>query len=206
MQCTRWRILRLIPDVSSTTADEITKAERDLHFILETLDSETAFVFHKVEAGFCSKSCFSQLDLRFSVQSEAKRKVALKFNTLFKVEAKPEFTEALRFIRHCRGKPWPCFKADPDFKHSEKTLMLDITSEILAPLCTEVILENRYKADLSSFLSRRPRLAELSATLVCSDIGIGSIDTWHGTPDVRVRGGGHFVKRRAEDTTQSRGN
>ena len=176
-------------------ADEVTKAKRALHFTLERIDSETAFVLHQVEPMFCPKTCFSDLDLRLTVHSDDERKVSLNFDKLFKVETKPEFNEAINFIHRCRQKPWPCFNANPD---SEKSVMLDISSEILAPLCTEVILEKRYKADLSSYLSRRPMLA--TATLECSDIGIGSINTWHGTPDVRVRGGGvHFVHRKGEE-------
>ena len=61
--------------------------------------------------------------------------------------------------------------------------MIEICSQILAALCTEVILESRYKTPLSS---GRP----MPASITCSHIGIGSNATWHGTPDARVRGGG----------------
>ena len=64
--------------------------------------------------------------------------------------------------------------------------MIEICSQILAALCTEVILESRYKTPLSS---GRP----MPASITCSHIGIGSNATWHGTPDARVRGGGGGV-------------
>ena len=85
----------------STTADEVTKAERALHFTLERIDSETAFVLHQVEPMFCPKTCFSDLDLRLS---DDERKVALNFYKLFKVETKPEFNEAVNFIHRCRHR------------------------------------------------------------------------------------------------------
>ena len=47
------------------------------------------------------------------------------------------------------------------------------------PLCSEVLLESRYASIL-----KRHRLPELQV----GDIGLGSVDTWHGTPDARLRG------------------
>ena len=45
------------------------------------------------------------------------------------------------------------------------------------PLCNEVILESRYTTRIS-------QIPELQV----SDIGLGSLHTWHGTPDARIRG------------------
>jgi len=55
--------------------------------------------------------------------------------------------------------------------------MLSVASEILAPLCKEVIMEKRYWDVLHQ-----------AAPVVWGEIGMGTIHTWHGTPDVRVRG------------------
>jgi len=61
--------------------------------------------------------------------------------------------------------------------------MLSVASEILAPLCKEVIMEKRYRDVLHQ-----------AAPVVWGEIGMGTIHTWHGTPDVRVRGS-EFVCR-----------
>lgn len=50
---------------------------------------------------------------------------------------------------------WPCrhfldcVHKSSDFKESEKTIVVDVCSNILVPLCNEVILERRYREDLA---------------------------------------------------------
>ena len=56
--------------------------------------------------------------------------------------------------------------------------MLNVSSKILVPLCREVVLESSYGEILGE---------QMTTELNCGDIGMGSVDTWHGTPDVRVR-------------------
>jgi hypothetical protein len=70
----------------------------------------------------------------------------------------------------------------PDFKESEKSILLDVCSDILVPLCNEVILEWKYREDLAK-MPQRP------STLTYGHLGLGTSDTWHGTPDIRVRAG-----------------
>ena len=98
---------------------------------------------------------------------------ALRFDSLFNVDVKP-FRETLEFIGTSRRHPWP---PDPTFKPSEKEVLFNIASEILVPLCKEVVLEKRAQATLSSYLSRRqsPPL-----NLRCADLGLGTVKTWHG--------------------------
>lgn len=99
---------------------------------------------------------------------------ALKFDDLFKVEAMgSEFDAAITFIRNCRSRPWPVSRVN----ETEKTVMIDIASHILVNLCHEVTLEKRYRADTATM-----------PALTTSVLGLGSIKTWHGTPDVQVRG------------------
>ena len=80
-------------------------------------------------------------------------------------------------------------------KLTEKGVLLDIASTILLPLCSEVVLEKRYKAELA----KMPRPPELS----CADIGLGSVDTWHGTPDLRVRGVEFLNRKVTEEAADS---
>ena len=133
------------------------------------------------------------MEFALGAHTDGERQLALKFNTLFKVEAKPEFGEALKFIHTSKKHLWPLFHPDPTFKQSGKNLMLSVSSEILVPLCKEVILEKGYEADLS--FHKRPMIAGMQ----CSDIGMGTLNTWHGTPDLRVRGEGYFVREKVEE-------
>ena len=61
--------------------------------------------------------------------------------------------------------------------------MVDIATKILQRLCIDVTLERRYKSSLPSFVTG----------VKCEDIGIGSVTTWHGSPDGHVRGGASTV-------------
>ena len=56
--------------------------------------------------------------------------------------------------------------------------MLDISSQILLPLsrANEVIVDKRYRG------VKKPD------GLRCDCLGLGSMSTWHGTPDMRVKG------------------
>ena len=73
---------------------------------------------------------------------ELENAATLHFDTLFKVK-NPEFDPALEFIlHHCRRKLWPPYNLE---KQNEQGVMIEICSQILAPLCTEVTLESRYK-------------------------------------------------------------
>ena len=73
--------------------------------------------------------------------------------------------------------------------------MFNIASNILVPLCEEVLLEKRAQGTLSSYLSRRP---SPPLNLRCADLGLGTVHTWHGIPDLRV-GGIEFVCRNVEE-------
>ena len=152
-----------------------------------------------MEDSFSSNATFSRLNLTLGAHNNGLRRIALSFNSLFKVEAKSaEFQGAVQFIHSCENQLWPPFHADPDFKLTETSVMLDICSKILAPLCTNVIMEKRYRTPLSLYLDRTPVPTN---NLQCGNIGIGTIGTWHGTPDVQVRGGVNFVCGKREEAS-----
>ena len=156
------------------------RVERSLDFALQRVNKNISFVLHKVTSGFCPHVSFSRCEFDLAVHDiELESAATLHFDTLFNVK-NPEFDPALEFIlHHCRRKLWPPYNLE---KQNEQGVMIEICSQILAPLCTEVTLESRYKTPLSS---GRP----MPASITCSHIGIGSNVTWHGTPDARVRGG-----------------
>ena len=154
-----------------------TRTRQDLFYILENLNATTAFVFHQVSCPFCPVGPFSALGSTLSLKvhlSGGVSQAALKFDDLFKVEAMgSEFDAAIKFIRNCRSRPWPVSRVN----ETEKTVMLDIASHILVKLCLEVTLEKRYSAATATMPG-----------LTTSRLGLGSNKTWHGTPDVQVRG------------------
>ena len=104
--------------------------------------------------------------------------MAIRVKDLFKVEAVNSGTSALEFIAHSRKKIWPPFYPSTT-KPKETDIMISLSTQIFVPLCSEVLLESRYATILE-----RHRLPELQV----GDIGLGSVDTWHGTPDARIRG------------------
>ena len=131
---------------------------------------------------------FSQVDLALEAyETPLKEIIVVRTRQLFQFDEellltpdkRPEnvnkaFTSLLSFLERCRSTPWPPSHAKP---YKEVEQFLDIATHLLYPLCSEVILENRYRTKLgcgNTFLTTAP-------------IGIGSVDTWHGSPDARVR-------------------
>ena len=152
---------------------------------------KTPFFVCKLNPQFCEVSSFSRCDFRLGWHKVGKAdspSVAISFQDLFKVDPKPEdVDDVVKFIHRCKQKEWPCrhflncVHKSPDFKESEKTVVIDVCSNILVPLCNEVILERRYRENLARMLH--------PSTLTYGDIGLGTPKTWHGTPDIRVRAG-----------------
>ena len=101
---------------------------------------------------FFSTTSFSNVtfDLAAHVVTEDTegRKVALNFDSLFNVDVKP-FRETLEFISTSRKHPWPPIALDPMFKPREKEVVFNKASNILVPLCEEVLLEKRAQGALS---------------------------------------------------------
>ncbi len=130
---------------------------------------------------FCPTSAFSDLDFAVEahVDDSGSFRVGLHVKDLFKLDAvDPAFTSALKFIVNGRNHPWPPFTTST--KRSEKDVMVSLCSNIFLPLSSEVILESTY----ATFLMGKDPPVPLQA----SHIGLGTINTWHGTPDARAMG------------------
>ena len=155
---------------------------------LETVKSSTAFVVHRVEHPCRLYGPFSSLSLGLiactnTSQTDMSR-VALRFEQLFKVEA-TERGEGENFIHTCKKTLWPVFHASPSYKDTERSVLLEIVSEILVKLGCKVTMEKRFHKALEAVLARD---LKMSRSLSTSALGLGSTKTWHGTPDLRVRG------------------
>ena len=148
--------------------------QRILHFAIERINSETAFVPHKVTSSFSSVASFSMLDFQLASYTDRNGQVAVQFGDLFKLK-EVEDDMALEFIAKSRRRLWP--PLDLDSTSTEADTMIALCREIFVPLCREVVLETRYTT----------RMGKVTGVKV-GNIGLGSANTWHGTPDARVRG------------------
>ena len=163
-----------LSSATATAPAKVTDHQRSLNFAIEQINTEIAFVLHKVMSTFSPLSNFSALDLRLAAHV-AEGQVGLRVKDLFKVEAVNSGTSALEFIAQSRRKSWPPLNPSTT-KSKETDVKLSLCTQIFVPLCSEVLLESRYTSIL-----KRHRLPELH-------IGLGSVDTWHGTLDARLRG------------------
>ena len=127
---------------------------------------------------FSSRSSFAALDLRLAahVAETGQGQVGVQVKDLFTVDAVKADTSALEFIAHSRRKLWP-WPPSSTTKRQETDVMVALCKEIFVPLCREVLLERRYNTRIS-------HVPELQS----GDLGLGSVATWHGTPDARLRG------------------
>ena len=155
----------------------------DFHCILDRIRETTNFGFHQAEEDFCPHGCFSGLSFRMDAhlfKEKEPYRVALPFEDLFDFDVKAlgsKFDEVIKFIRGCKSRPWPVSHGDPKFVDTEKSVMIEIASQIFVNLCHQVTMEKRYES------VAMPNLGLMTASL-----GLGSTNTWHGNPDVRVRG------------------
>ncbi len=173
-------------------ATTMSQYERGLTFAIKQIE-DIRFPFCKVTSPFCPSSAFSQLDFEIEayVRDDRPSRVGLSLKELFKVEAvDPAFDSALKFIVNGKNHIWPPFTTSTT-ERSEKDVMVTLC-KILTPLSSEVILEGTYKTHLA--------LERESVLLSVGDIGIGSVHTWHGSPDARVRGVPVVCLKAAEDS------
>ena len=150
------------------------------------------FFFNYVSTSFDHTASFSAVTFKAEPYiTSAEARLAVKLNQLFEAkDPEPQHLEHLKFIKHCQQHIWP---PNPNQVKYEKDVMIEICTEILKPLCgaDELILESKY----GSVFSKMKRDV---TGLKSADIGLGTVKTWHGTPDTRVRGS-HLVYRRVEN-------
>lgn len=165
------------------------RAHCALNYALERVRDEMHFVMYKVTSGFCATGAFSNVSFDLAAHVEKGGKIAMQFDTLFNVDAAVPVPEMVDFIGTSRKRPWPpwCPPDGSTYKPSEQEVMVALACEILAPLCQEVLMERRAHRSLAAFLSKSQNPP---SHVTCAHLGMGSLSTWHGTPDLRVRSAG----------------
>ena len=85
------------------------KYGRSVSYALRRLDEETTFVFHYAASEFFPRSSFSALKFGLSTYTDDQyvTQSAVCPSGLFAFGARPEHSEALKFIHCSRSHPWP---------------------------------------------------------------------------------------------------
>ena len=150
--------------------------------------NEIPFIPHYINSSVFPRCSFSDARFDLSVHVMDSAQVAFYTSALFKVEAKEEHKQALDFIYRSRTVLW-----DPPPKKSlEKTVTLKLCSQLLQYICkpNEVIIEY-------------PGYEHIPIPGVqFGFIGLGSRKTWHGSPDVQVRGTANIVMQSMNEEKQ----
>lgn len=158
-------------------------AEENAYFLDDLLTDvkDVSFYFYRVTENFNPTSAFSRIDLNMApFKSTDGAHIGIKAEELYKlnqITATGENRDAVHFICTCKDIPWPPFT-----QMSEHTAFIEISRQILAPISgkNEVILDRTYRNLLKDLVT--------DSRLTSDCIGFGSSETWHGSPDARVRG------------------
>ena len=154
---------------------------------------DVCFLFNYVSTPFDHTASFSAVTFKVEPYSDsAEVRLSVKLSQLFAPNnPEQQHFEHLKFINDCQDHHiWP---PNPNSFKYEKDVMIEICTEVLKPLCRaeELILEKKYESVLST--------AKTDVTgLKAAYIGLGTVKTWHGTPDARVRGS-HLVFQEVEN-------
>lgn len=160
---------------------------RHFEYAIDRIDANFSFVFYRMSTYFCSNSALSDLDFQIAAHTseDCKFRLRICFKKLITLKAlnDEEHFDYLKWIKNCRQHSWPPFSFVRQ-KESENSVMLDICRYILVPLCRDVKTEKKF----GSFMRTQQPNPSCDEYIKAEDIGIGTLDTWHGTPDLRVRG------------------
>ena len=143
------------------------------------------FRFYKVTHDFNPTSAFSRVELCMAPYKTSNKRacIVIRAKSLFnldRLEITEENKDVIEFIKNCKQIAWPPYRSG---HITERIALMQISQKIFVPLCQpgQVILDKTYTSYLKT-------LGPASEGLKALPIGCGSIDTWHGSPDARVRG------------------
>lgn len=143
--------------------------------------NDLPFYLLNVSAPFNPTSSFYHVDLSLKKFTAKKSKYYVRFDTLFNFKSSllsepskrphglvKSIKKLIQRLKESRQYLW-----SSDFLR-EDAVILELCKTILVPLFDDVALEPRYKSKCKQTGAK------------AQDIGLGSVDTWHGMPDVRI--------------------
>ena len=153
---------------------------------LENVKDGCPLFFNFVSTPFDHTASFSAMTFKVVPYCDlAEVLLSVKLNQLFAPkDPEEQHFEHLKLINDCQDHHiWP---PNPNSFKYKKNVMIEICTEVLKPLCrAEELIFEKSMSVLST--------AKTDVTgLKVADIGLGTVKTWHGTPDARVRGS-HLV-------------
>ena len=146
--------------------------------------NDLPFFFYKITNGFNPTTPFSKAYLTFEHYKDNGQALAVRFKNLFTFDGtlldtpdkRPEDLAASmdKLVRSMKEKsPYTGTFA------TEGELVINLCRDVLIPLFGEVTLEKRYAKKITD--------NDLQGA-TAEHIGMGTKTTWHGTPDLRVKG------------------
>ena len=131
-------------------------------------------IFQRVSRNFCTVSNFTEARIPMEAirGTEGLRKCMKIIDLLHMEKVLENIPEGVRdFLDKCT--PWP----ERNKKHYEMKVLVDLAQSVLVPLFGEVTFESKYRKEVEGILGMRAEA-----------LGIGTYNTLHGTPDIRVDG------------------
>jgi hypothetical protein len=152
----------------------------DQVYITSLLDDfkNHSFLLFRVAKNFCSDTSFKESIFSLSPILEDGAQTAMDFERLFAVEGKlgSDIQNKIDFLKSCAQISWPNVPSKND-KMFEDEVMVDLAKKVLLPLFEHVEFEPKYKD-----------LVKGIPGLKVGNIGLGSVHTFHGMPDLRLPG------------------
>ncbi len=155
----------------------------DQVYITSLLDEfkNHSFLLYRVANNFCSNASFRDSVFSLGPILEQGTQAAMDFEHLFAVEGKlgsnNEIMKVQTFLKGCNQIPWHNVPSKKNNMYETTEVMVDLAKKVLLPLFERVEFEPKYKEMVKNIPG-----------LEVSNIGLGSIYTLHGMPDLRLPG------------------
>ena len=154
----------------------------------------------KVVRDFNPQSSFSDVDLTLaSIRNDKGSHLYIRFDRLFKFDPDilsfPEkrypsmlasIARLVSVLRHCRDENledrlMELKRAANLSEVTEKIIVVNLVKHLLVPLFGPVYLEKGYRSLIK-------QVGMLAPDVTVTDLGVGGVNTWHGSTEVRVKG------------------
>ena len=131
---------------------------------------ELKMYYTKSEEYFCPTESFSGIKLKLSHKFDTVKRY-IKFGNFLKPK------ESVELLQQQQETIEDVMRTECKFQDGDKEIDVVIKlAKTLRPLCRKVLLENKY----------REVVERVAKELTLCPLGLGTADTWHGSPDMRL--------------------